>query len=119
MVRHGQALRDDQGRHNRIEEIGEDLLVIATTALFAEAQERTTGHTEAWDLADEIFRETKPHVTRQIRELMWNHDRPVTDVGTKALDGTYGLLSGGIVSRTLQDYRSPEKRPLRAEKQAV
>ncbi|WP_053378007.1 acyl-CoA dehydrogenase family protein [Nitrospira moscoviensis] len=119
MMRHGPALRDDQGRQNRIEEVGEDLLVIATTALYAEAQERTTGHAEAWDLADEIFRETKPRVARQTRELMWNRDRPVTDVGAKAVDGTYAFLSDGIIPRTLQDYRSPEKRPLRPEKQAI
>ena len=50
-----QAFRDDQGRQNRIEAVGEDLLLIAVTSLYAEEQQRTTGQTEVWDLAQEVF----------------------------------------------------------------
>jgi hypothetical protein len=39
-------LRDDQGRQNRIEAVGEDLLAIAATALAAERGKRTAGHPE-------------------------------------------------------------------------
>jgi hypothetical protein len=107
MLLRRQALRDDQGRQNRIEAAGEDLLVIATTALYAEAQERTTGRREVWDLAEEVFRAAGSRVTRQIRELIVNQDSPITAVGIKALGGAYRALSKGVIRRTLEDYRAP------------
>jgi alkylation response protein AidB-like acyl-CoA dehydrogenase len=105
LVRHRQALRDDQGRQNRIESIGEDLLVIATTALSVEAQEGTTGQVETWDLADEVFREARVRVEQQIRTLISNRDAQLTGVGMKALRGTYAALSEGSIRRSLHDYR--------------
>ncbi len=110
MILHREALRDDQGRQNRIEQIGEDLFVIAAAFLYAEQLERTTGHVEGWDLAEEIFRAAKPRVEQHTRELVCNHDGPVTTVGTRALSGTYEFLSEGIIRRTLQDYGLREKR---------
>lgn len=104
-----QALRDDQGRQNRIERIGEDLLVIAATALYAEACERTKGRPEVWDLADEVFRQAKPCIERQIRELIINGDGPTTDVGIRALREVYPL-SEGIIQRRLDEYRPPDRR---------
>ncbi len=109
MVWHRQALRDDQGRQNRIETIGEDLLVVAATALYAEAQERTTGHREAWDLADQVFNEAQPRIGHNIRELVCNRDEPVTVVGKRALSGTYPSLSDGIIRRGLHDYLLPQE----------
>ncbi len=103
MLLHRQALRDDQGRQNRIEMVGEDLLAIAATALHAEAQERT-GHPEVWDLAEEHFREARQRVEHHIQELIRNQDAAVTAVGEKAANGTYSSLSGGIIRRNLQDY---------------
>ncbi len=111
MLLHRQALRDDQGRQNRIEMIGEDLLVIAATALYAEAQERTAGHPEVWDLAEEIFRGATHRVEQHIRELIRNQDRAMTAVGVKALSGTYPSLVGGIIRRTLQDYSRQKNAP--------
>jgi hypothetical protein len=109
MVWHRQALRDDQGRHNRIESIGEDLVVIAATALSAEARERTAGHVEAWDLADEVFREAGARVQEGIRTLISNGDLRISAVGMKALRDTYLTLSEGIIRRSLRDYRLPEE----------
>lgn len=104
MLFHRQTLQDDQGRQNRIEIVGEDLLVIAATALYAERQEQTAGHPEVWDLAEEVFREAKPHIEQNIRELIRNRDELVTAVGKRALSGTYPSLSDGIIRRSLHDY---------------
>lgn len=104
MLLHRQALPDDQGRQNRIEMIGEDLLVIAATALYAEAQERTAGHPEVWDLAEESFREAKHRIEHNIRELIRNQDTIVAAVGAKTLSGRYPSLSHGIIRRNLHDY---------------
>ncbi|MBX3326863.1 MAG: acyl-CoA dehydrogenase family protein [Nitrospira sp.] len=116
MLFHRQALRDDQGRQNRIEMIGEDLLMIAVAALYAEAQERTAGHPEVWDLAEESFRETKQRVEQNIRELICNQDRAMTVVGAKALGGVYPSLTGGIIRRNLQDY-SQKRNPPKTEEE--
>ncbi len=108
MLLHRQALRDDQGRQNRIEMIGEDLLVIAATALHAERQERTAGQPEVWDLAEEIFREAKQGIEQNIKELIRNQDTMVAAVGEKALSGRYPSLTSGIIRRDLQDYLRQE-----------
>ncbi|HKY71534.1 MAG TPA: acyl-CoA dehydrogenase family protein [Nitrospira sp.] len=102
-----QALQHDQGRQNRIETIGEDLLVIAVSSLYAEERERTAGETEAWDLVDIVFAEASARVKQQIRECILNRDMPLTTVGRKALTGTYPALSKGIIERRLEDYRVP------------
>lgn len=111
MLLRRQALRDDQGRQNRIEMIGEDLLVIATTALYAENQERIAGYPEVWDLAEESFREAKQRVEQHIKELIRNQDTSVTAVGEKTLSGRYPLLSCGIIRRSLRDYARQESNP--------
>lgn len=109
MLLHRQALRDDQGRQNRIEMVGEDLSVIAATALYAETQERTGAHPAAWDLAEECFREAQSRIEQNLQELIRNQDTGVTSVGGKALSGRYAALSNGIIQRGLQDYMRREK----------
>jgi alkylation response protein AidB-like acyl-CoA dehydrogenase len=104
MLLHREALRDDQGRQNRIEMIGEDLLIITATVLYAEAQERTAGHPEVWGLAEESFREAKQRVEHNIRELIRNQDAIVAAVGEKALSDRYPSLISGIIQRDLEDY---------------
>jgi alkylation response protein AidB-like acyl-CoA dehydrogenase len=104
MLSRREALRDDQGRQNRIETIGEDLLLIAVSSLYA--QEQSERKTEVWDLAREVFREARSRIKQQIRELVFNQDTPVTVLGTKALSGAYPYLSKGIIERNLEDYRS-------------
>ncbi|OYT19674.1 MAG: hypothetical protein CCU26_10380 [Nitrospira sp. UW-LDO-01] len=110
MLLHRQALRDNQGRQNRIEEIGEDLLVITATALYAEAQERSAGHPEVWDLAEECVRAAQQRVEHNIRELIRNQDTIVAAVGEKALSGRYPSLAHGIIRRNLHDYSRRESR---------
>jgi alkylation response protein AidB-like acyl-CoA dehydrogenase len=99
-----QAFQDDQGRQNRIEAVGEDLLVIAVTSLHAEARLRATGQA-VWDLADEVLEEAGERVKRHIRGLIFNDDKRSTAVGTNALTGSYPSLSTGIIERSLEDYR--------------
>ncbi len=110
MARHREALRDDQGRQNRIEAVGADLLTIAATALYAESQERTYGCSEVWDLADEFFRNAKERVHRNIREIVHNDDSLLTAIGRRALRGDYPSLLSGIIRRGLNDYRPKEER---------
>jgi alkylation response protein AidB-like acyl-CoA dehydrogenase len=117
LLLHRQALQDDQGRQNRIEIVGEDLLVIAVTALYAERLERTAGHPEVWDLAEDVFRKARQRIKQNIRELISNRDEPVTVVGKKALSGTYPSLSSGIIRRGLQDYLSRQESALSTGKE--
>jgi alkylation response protein AidB-like acyl-CoA dehydrogenase len=106
-----QAFRDDQGRQNRIESVGEDLLLIAVTSLYAEERQRIAGRPEAWDLAEVVFGEARSRVKQQIRELILNYDTPARILGTKALSGTYPSLSRGIIERNLEAYRGPVAAP--------
>src|SRR2546426_6243105 len=70
MAWHRAELRDDQGRQNRIEAVGEDLLTIAATALYAEAQEPTAGYTAAWGLYGDVFPTAKQRINTPIRALI-------------------------------------------------
>jgi alkylation response protein AidB-like acyl-CoA dehydrogenase len=99
-----EALRDDQGRQNRIEMAGEYLLTIAATAWYAEKLERTAGHREVWELADEIFRHAQEQFEQTTREIVRNEDGIITDLGRQAVNGKYSFLSKGIVERSLNDY---------------
>src|SRR2546427_2667539 len=105
MARHREALRDDQGRQNRIEAVGEDILVIASTALHAEAKQRLLRDPSAWDLADDFFRQAKARIADNIRELIRNDDQAATTLGKQALASKYSLLTEGVIRRTLNDYR--------------
>jgi len=99
-----QTFEDDQGRQNRIEAVGEDLLVITVTSLHAEARQRGTGQA-VWDLADAVLGEAAARVKRHMRELLFNDDKKTAAVGTKALTGSYRSLSTGVIERNLEDYR--------------
>jgi alkylation response protein AidB-like acyl-CoA dehydrogenase len=99
-----EALRDDQGRQNRIATAGELLLTIAATTWHAERQERAGKHREVWDLADEIFRHAQEQFERTAREIVHNEDRIIASIGRRAADGTYSFLSTGIIERGLNDY---------------
>ncbi|TPW04919.1 MAG: putative acyl-CoA dehydrogenase, partial [bacterium] len=105
MVRHGEQLRDDQGRQTRIETVGEDLLTIATLALEASALARTQADEYAWDLVDHFVAEAKPRIDRAIDELRGrNTDHVPSAIGQQAVDGDYAWLSRGIIPRGLRDY---------------
>jgi alkylation response protein AidB-like acyl-CoA dehydrogenase len=117
MLFHRQALQDDQGRQNRIEIAGEDLLVIAATVLYAERQERIDGNCESWNLVGEVFREATQRINRNIRELIFNRDEPVAVLGKRALSGMYPALSDGIIRRGLHDYPAGRENVLEAGKE--
>lgn len=105
MVRHGEQLRDDQGRQARIETVGEDLLTIATLALEALALARTQADEHVWDLVDHFVAEAKPRIDRAIDELRGrNTDHVPSAIGRQAVDGDYAWLSRGIIPRGLHDY---------------
>ncbi|WP_447977518.1 acyl-CoA dehydrogenase family protein [Candidatus Nitrospira bockiana] len=108
MALHREALRDDQGRQNRIEMVGEDLLTIAATALTAREKEDRTRDGSAWELSDEFFRRAKRRIAENIRGLISNDDRRPAGVGRRAVQGGFGFLSDGIVRRGLEDYREPK-----------
>ena len=118
LVRHREALRDDQGRQNRIELVGEDLLVIAATTLYAQRQEQTAGHAEVWDLAEEVFREAEHRIKHNVRGLVRNCDESATYVGREALRGAFPSLSVGIIRRGLQDYVTEHKNALETERES-
>lgn len=114
---HRQALRDDQGRQNRLEAVGEDLLAVAVSALCAERQKRTAGRPEAWDLADEVFRQASQRIEQNIREIIRNRDAIPAGIGRNALSGKYPWLSGGIIRRGLTDYLPKDNETGRADEE--
>ena len=108
MVRHGERLRDDQGRQTRIETIGEDLLTIATAALEASSLARVNADEQVWDLVDHFVAEAKLRIDRAIDELSGgNKDHVPATIGQQAVGGDYAWLSHGIISRNLRDYLPP------------
>jgi hypothetical protein len=108
MLRHGEQLRDDQGRQTRIESVGEDLLTITTCALWAASSARSDGGPSAWDLVDYLVAEARPRIDRAITELKGrNTDDVVATIGRQAAGGNYAWLSQGIMSRGLRDYLPP------------
>jgi alkylation response protein AidB-like acyl-CoA dehydrogenase len=107
MVRHGEQLKDDQGRQTRIEMIGEVLLTIATAALEAASRTHAKVDEPIWNLVDQIAAAGKVQVDRAIDELRGrNQDHGVTVIGRQAARGDYGWLSRGIICRGLRDYLS-------------
>lgn len=104
MVMKRESLRDDQGRQNRIEMIGEDLLVIAAATLRVCREARESGRTDVWELVERITATANERITRAIRELIRNRDEDVAETGRHALAGRYDLLNHGIVQRSLDDY---------------
>lgn len=109
MARHREALRDDQGRQNRIEQIGEDLLLMAATALAAERAERIGKQVRAWELSDEVARQARARIEPQLRELGRNHDRIAAALGQLAVAGHYSWLATGSIERGLNGYRAVNK----------
>ncbi len=100
MLQQGKAMRDDQGRQNRIEAIGEILFTVTATALHADRLNLAY----AWELADESFRTAKMQIKSLLREMLRNDDRERATIGQQALKGVYAPLSEGIIKRGLTDY---------------
>lgn len=93
-------MRDDQGRQNRIDIVGEELFTIIATALHAQ----NLNQEYAWQLADENFRFSKKLIRRTLYELLHNDDKFAQRLGIKALSGDYNELNKGIIKRGLNDY---------------
>lgn len=105
MVRHGEQLRDDQGRQTRIEMIGEDLLTIATAALEASSPARVNSDEPVWDLVDHFVADAQVRIDLAISELRGhNGDDVVTTIGQHTVGGNYAGLSHGIIPRGLRAY---------------
>lgn len=105
MIRHGERLRDDQGRQTRIETAGEDLLMIATSALWAASSVRKDADKSVWNLVDYFVTEARSRIDRAINELRGrNKDEVVAAIGQQATSGDYAWLSQGIIPRGLRDY---------------
>jgi len=105
MVRHGEQLRDDQGRQTRIEMIGEDLLTIVTAALEALSLARVNTNEQAWDLVNSFVADAKLRIDHAISELRdHNGDDIPTRIGRQTVRGHYEWLSDGIIPRCLRHY---------------
>ena len=105
MIRHGERLRDDQGRQTRIETAGEDLLMIATSALWAASSVRKDTDKSVWNLVDYFVTEARSRIDCAINELRGrNKDEVVAAIGQQATSGDYAWLSQGIIPRGLRDY---------------
>jgi hypothetical protein len=111
-----QAFQEDQGRQNRIEAVGEDLLLIAVTSLYAAQQQRMDPGQQLWDLVEEVVRGATSRIQLHIREMIRNHDRRTALIGAQALRGAYASFSKGVIARSLEDYRAPVDTPRAGDK---
>jgi len=101
-----ESMRDDQGRQNRIEQIGEELFTIAMTTLHAEQVNRPY----ARELSNEFYRTSRQRIRHLLRGLLSNDDEALARIGQNAVKGEYYDLSSGIIKRGLDDYpNSPHK----------
>ncbi len=96
-----EAMRDDQGRQNRIDIVGEELFTLIATALHAQQLNKE----QAWQLADEQFRISKKLICTTLKELLHNDDHYGEALGVHAIKGEYSALNSGIIQRGLDDYR--------------
>lgn len=105
MVRDGEQLRDDQGRQTRIVTVGEDLLTIAASAVWASSQERANADEQVWQLVEHFAAGARRRIDRALDELRGhNTDQVVATIGQQAAGGGYIWLSHGIIPRGLRDY---------------
>ncbi len=96
-----EAMRDDQGRQNRIDIVGEELFTLIATTLHAQQ----INQEYAWQLADEQFRVSKKLICTTLKELLRNDDHHGEALGLHAIKGDYSALNQGIVQRGLNDYK--------------
>lgn len=96
-----ESMRDDQGRQNRIDIVGEELFTLIATALHAQRINRDY----AWELADEQFRQSRKLIKSTLRELLSNDDFECETLGNRAIRGNYEALNSGIIQRGLNDYK--------------
>ena len=105
LLRFQASFKDEQRLQNTIESIGEDLLAMSATVLYAERQTRLDGHTTVWELADAFCAAAKQRIKQRLKEFRHHGDTRAATTGRQALKGYYPTLSEGIVRRRLEDYR--------------
>ena len=105
LLRFQASFKDEQRLQNTIESVGEDLLAISATVLYAERQTRLDGHTTVWELADAFCAAAKQRIKQRLKEFRHHGDTTAATTGRQALKGYYPTLSEGIVRRRLEDYR--------------
>ncbi len=105
LLRFQASFKDEQRLQNTIESVGEDLLAISATVLYAEQQTRLDGHTTVWELADAFCAAAKQRIEQRLKEFRHHGDTTAATTGRQALKGYYPTLSEGIVRRRLEDYR--------------
>ncbi|MGZ9275469.1 MAG: hypothetical protein ACXW34_12085, partial [Nitrospira sp.] len=98
-----------QRLQNKIEAVGEDLLAMLATVLYAERQTRIVGHTAVWELADAFCAAARQRVEQRLREFRHHQDSLAATTGTQALQGYYPTLSEGIIQRRLDEYIRKKK----------
>jgi len=100
MLMRREEMRDDQGRQDRIDIVGEELFTIIATSLYAQNINRDY----ALQISNEIFRSSKQLIQQTLRELIFNDDEKIQAFGRKALNGDFNALNKGIIQRGLDDY---------------
>lgn len=88
--------------------MGEDILIIAATALWADWQYSREGDPRVWDLADEVFHTARKRIDQMIPEIIHHDDAVTNTVGKRAFLGHYPMLNHGIIQRGLADYLSSD-----------
>lgn len=100
MLMRREEMRDDQGRQDRIDIVGEELFTIIAASLYAQ----NINQDYALQLSNEIFRSSKKLIQQTLRELLFNDDEKSQALGSKALNGDFNALNKGIIQRGLNDY---------------
>ena len=100
MLMRREAMRDDQGRQDRIDIVGEELFTLIATSLYAQ----NINQDYAFQLSNETFRNSKKLIQQTLKELIFNDDEKSQRLGRKALNGDFNSLNKGIIQRGLNDY---------------
>ncbi len=106
MVRFQTSFQDEQRLQNLFESVGEDLLAMMATVLYAEEQTRLEGRMTVWELAEAFCACAKRRVVQRLAACRDQGDHLTAATGIQALKGYYPSLSSGIVHRRLEDYRA-------------
>lgn len=111
MLRFQASFRDEQRLQNKIEAIGEDLLAMLASVLYAERRTRIDGQTAVWELAEGFCVSAEQRIEQRLREFRHHQDLLAATTGRQALKGSYPTLSEGIILRRLDAYVRRKERP--------
>ena len=111
MLRFQASFRDEQRLQNKIEAIGEDLLAMLASVLYAERRTRIDGQTAVWELAEGFCVSAEQRIEQRLREFRHFFVHFAATTGRQALKGSYPTLSEGIILRRLDAYVRRKERP--------